>query len=78
MPTDNIITLMVVGSPILLITFALTFSPNLATEGKLKLRNISFYYESAMLIAITQAVKRQSSNFNFRWNEMLSDLGYGK
>ena len=28
---------MVVGSPILLITFALTFSPNLATEGKLKL-----------------------------------------
>lgn len=36
LPTDNIITLMVVGSPILLITFALTFSPNLATEDGMR------------------------------------------
>ena len=36
LPTDNLVTLLTVGTPILLITFALTFSPNLATEDGMR------------------------------------------
>jgi len=36
LPTDNLVTLMAVGAPILLITFALVFSPAMATEDGLR------------------------------------------
>ena len=36
LPTDNLVTLLAVGAPILLISFALLFSPNLATEDGLR------------------------------------------
>ena len=36
LPTDNLVTLLTVGTPILLITFSLTFSPNLATENGMR------------------------------------------
>jgi hypothetical protein len=35
-PSDNLVTLLAVGAPILLISFALLFSPNLATEDGLR------------------------------------------
>ncbi|CBY10236.1 unnamed protein product [Oikopleura dioica] len=54
LPNDNIITLLAVGSPILLISFALVFSPNLATENGLR-------------CAPTSPMKNRFYMYNYCW-----------